>query len=187
MEIEKTNLNDCYIIKPKVYGDHRGSFMQTFSEKDLLENGLEYHFVQGNESFTKEEGTLRGLHFQKDPMCQAKLVRVTQGSVYDVVVDLRKDSSTYKKWIKVELSAENNKQLLVPRGFAHGFITITSDVVFSYMVDNFYSKEDEDGIIFSDKELNIDWGYDENKIILSDKDKILPTLENSTADFRRNK
>ncbi len=185
MKVIETELNDCYIIEPSVFGDHRGYFMQTHSEKDLEDNNLNYHFVQGNESFTKEKGTIRGLHFQTDPMCQAKLVRVTQGSVYDVVVDLRSDSSTYLKWIKVELSNENKRQLLVPRGFAHGFITLTDDVVFSYMVDNFYSKEHDGGIIFNDPEFNIDWGIDDP--ILSDKDRVLPRLREIDNKFRRNK
>ena len=185
MEIIKTELNDCFIIEPDVFGDHRGYFMQTHSEKDLIDNGLKYHFVQGNESFTKEKGTIRGLHFQIDPMCQAKLVRVTNGAVYDVVVDLRTDSSTYKKWIKVELSNENKRQLLVPRGFAHGFVTLTKDVVFSYMVDNFYSKEHDGGIIYNDSELNVDWEI-ENPI-MSQKDERLPRLREIDNQFRRNR
>ncbi len=183
MKVIETELLDCVIIEPDVFGDHRGYFMQTHSEKDLISFGLNYHFVQGNESFTKEEGTLRGLHFQSDPMCQTKLVRVTGGSVYDVVVDLREDSPSYMKWIGVELSAENKRQLLVPRGFAHGFITTSPDVTFSYMVDNFYSKDHDGGIIFNDESLNIDWGFDNP--ILSAKDEILPTLENCPVRFKR--
>lgn len=126
-----TELVDCYIIEPKVHGDHRGYFMETHNEAALQEAGFNYKFVQGNESFTKEKYTIRGLHFQTEPYTQAKLVRCTQGIVDDVVVDLRVGSPSYKKWIKVELSKENKRQLLIPRGFAHGFITKTEDVIFT--------------------------------------------------------
>lgn len=180
MELIKTKLNDCYIIEPKKFGDHRGYFMESYSQKTFEEKGLDYDFVQSNESLTVNKGTIRGLHFQLAPMAQAKLVRVLKGAVADVVVDLRKDSSTYKQWIKVELTEENNRQLLVPRGFAHGFVTLEDNTLFSYMVDNFYSKEHDSGIKWNDPELNIDWEI-ENPI-LSEKDEELSIL----SEFEKN-
>lgn len=175
MNIIKTELNDCYILEPKKFGDNRGWFMESYNKNLFLENNLKYDFVQDNESFSKEKGVLRGLHFQKPPHTQAKLVRCTKGKVYDVVVDIRKDSSTYGKWIGVELSPENNRQLLIPRGFLHGFQTLTDDVVFSYKCDNFYNKESDGGVAYNDPDLNIIWPIEEK--ILSEKDKNHPTLK----------
>lgn len=175
MNIIKTELNDCYILEPKKFGDSRGWFMESYNKNLFLENNLKYDFVQDNESFSKEKGVLRGLHFQKPPYTQAKLVRCTKGKVYDVVVDIRKDSSTYGKWIGVELSPENNRQLLIPRGFLHGFQTLTDDVVFSYKCDNFYNKESDGGVAYNDPDLNIIWPIEEK--ILSEKDKNHPTLK----------
>lgn len=175
MNIIKTELNDCYIIEPDIFGDNRGWFMESYNKNKFKEFDLEYNFVQDNESFSKEKGVLRGLHFQKPPYTQAKLVRCTRGKVYDVVVDIRKGSSTYGKWIGVELSPENNRQLLVPRGFLHGFQTLTDDVVFSYKCDNFYNKESDGGVAYDDPELNIIWPIEDK--ILSDKDKNHPTLK----------
>lgn len=175
MNIIKTELNDCYIIEPNKFGDNRGWFMESYNKNVFKENGLEYDFVQDNESFSKEKGVLRGLHFQRPPYTQAKLVRCIQGKVYDVVVDIRKDSSTYGKWIGVELSPENNRQLLVPRGFLHGFQTLTDDVIFSYKCDNFYNKESDGGVAYDDPDLGIVWPIEEK--ILSDKDKSHPTLK----------
>lgn len=184
MQVIATELDDCYIIEPDVYGDNRGYFMESHNEKKLQEHGLNYHFVQGNESFTAKKGTIRGLHFQTSPMTQGKLVRCLTGKIYDVAVDLRKDSKTYKKWIKVELSGENKRQLLLPRGFAHGFITLTDDVTFCYMVDNYYSKEHDAGIIYNDPSIGVDWGLESTEEpILSEKDKHLPTLEEIELDF----
>lgn len=181
MKIIKTRLNDCYILEPEILGDNRGYFTEYYSQKKLNEFGIDFIAVQGNESLSSVKGTLRGLHFQCDKMVQAKVVRVTKGIVYDVVVDLREKSSTYKQWIKVELSENNHKQLYIPKGFAHGFVTVSDQVIFSYLVDNYYSKESEGGILYNDPELNIDWGV-ENPII-SDKDKSLLTLKDSNYKF----
>ena len=180
-----TELVDCYIIEPKVHGDHRGYFMETHNETALKEVGFNYKFVQGNESFTKEKYTIRGLHFQTEPYTQAKLVRCTQGIVDDVVVDLRIGSPSYKKWIRVELSKENKRQLLIPRGFAHGFITKTEDVVFNYVVDNDYSYPNDAGILWNDSEIGVDWGIPKDiQPILSDKDTKHPVLSLSRANFK---
>lgn len=180
-----TELVDCYIVEPKVHGDSRGSFMETYNESAYKEAGFNYHFVQGNESETKNKNTIRGLHFQTEPYTQAKLVRCTQGIVDDVVVDLRVGSPSYKKWIKVRLSKENKRQLLVPRGFAHGFITITDNVTFSYQVDNDYSYPNDAGILWNDSEIGVDWGIPEGvEPILSEKDTKHPVLSKSKADFK---
>lgn len=180
-----TELIDCYIVEPKVHGDHRGNFMETRNESAMKEAGFNYHFVQGNQSFTKEKYTIRGLHFQTEPYTQAKLVRCIRGIVDDVVVDLRVGSPSYGKWIKVELSEENNRQLLVPRGFAHGFVTKTENVKFDYSVDNDYSYPNDAGILWNDPEIGVDWGIPEGVMpILSDKDTKHPVLSKSKANFR---
>ena len=179
-----TKLKDCYIVEPKVHGDNRGYFMESHSEIALQKAGFDYHFVQGNESLTSKKNTIRGLHFQTEPFTQAKLVRCTQGIVDDVVVDLRIGSPSYQEWIKVELSKENKKQLLVPRGFAHGFITRTDDVVFQYIVDNGYSYPNDAGILWNDPEIGVDWEIPEGvEPILSEKDKKHPVLSKSKANF----
>lgn len=174
MKVIETKLKDCYIIEPSVFGDSRGYFEETYNKQTLEENNIHIDFVQDNQSLSTQKGTLRGIHFQNNPMAQAKLVRCTQGSVYDVAVDLRSDSPTYKQWIGVELSALNHKQLLLPRGFGHAFQTLTEDVVFQYKVDNLYSKEDERGIIYDDRDINVEWPI--QNPILSEKDKNAPTL-----------
>lgn len=181
MKIYKTALKDCYIIKPAVFGDHRGYFMETHNLNALKDNGIDVQFVQGNESFTATKGTIRGLHFQTNPYTQAKLVRCPEGAIYDVAVDLRVDSPTYKKWIKVELSGENKLQLFLPRGFAHGFVTLTDNVRFCYEVDNYYNKESDAGILWNDPEIGVEWGI-ENPI-LSEKDTKAPVLSKSRANF----
>lgn len=176
MEIE-----GVYLIEPQVFGDHRGYFMETYSRDKFSQMGINNIFVQDNQSFTAKKGTLRGIHFQNNPMAQAKLVRVTKGAVLDVVVDLRKGSPTYKKWITVELSAENKKMLFIPRGFGHGFLTLTDDVEFCYKVDNLYSKECDRGVRFDDPSIGIHWGISDP--ILSQKDKQAPALEESDCNF----
>lgn len=181
MDIIKTDLLDVYILKPKVFGDNRGWFMESWSERTLKEAGLHYNFVQDNHSFSAMKGTLRGLHFQKGDAAQAKIVRCTRGSALDVVVDMRKGSPTYMKWLSVELSAENNHQLLIPRGFLHGFLSLTDDVEFLYKADNFYNHEADRNIIWNDSELNINWGIDNP--IVSDKDSKAPKLCESDIDF----
>jgi dTDP-4-dehydrorhamnose 3,5-epimerase len=181
MNIIKTDILDLYIIEPKVYGDNRGWFVESWSAKTLEEAGLHYNFVQDNHSFSAKKGVLRGLHYQKGEAAQAKLVRCTRGAVLDVAVDMRKDSPTYMKWAAVELSAENFRQLLVPRGFLHGFLTLTDNVEFLYKVDNYYDKEADRGIRWDDPKIGVDWGIKDP--ILSDKDKNAPYLHESDIDF----
>ena len=168
-------------MEPAVHGDHRGYFMETYSTKVFADIGITNEFVQDNQSFTAQKGTLRGIHFQNAPMAQAKLVRVTKGAVLDVAVDLRKGSPTYKQWVGVELSAENKRMLFIPRGFGHGFVTLTDDVEFCYKVDNLYSKECDRGIRFNDPEIGVDWGIDNP--ILSQKDTTSPMLKDSDCNF----
>ena len=177
----ETAIPGVYIIEPQVFGDHRGYFMETYSTEKFHAIGIDNEFVQDNQSFTAQKGTLRGLHFQNDPMAQAKLVRVTRGAVLDVAVDLRKGSPTYKQWVSVELSAENKRMFFIPRGFAHGFVTLTDDVEFVYKVDNLYSKENDRGIRFNDPEIGVDWGVEEP--ILSQKDTTSPFLKDSDCNF----
>jgi len=173
MTITETNLPGVLIIEPRVFGDARGWFMETYSKKKTPQIVCE--FVQDNHSFSANKGTLRGIHFQKTPMEQAKLLRCCRGSIMDYAVDLRPDSDTYKQWVAVELSAENKKQLFIPRGFGHAFISLTDDAELLYKADNYYSPEHDSAILWSDPELGIDWGT--NDPILSDKDKIAPLLK----------
>lgn len=176
----ETSIKDVYIIEPKVYGDSRGYFMETYKETSFKEAGLNYTFVQDNES-RSHKGVLRGLHFQKT-YPQAKLVRVLEGEVFDVAVDLRKDSSTYGKWVGVILSAENKKQFMIPRGFAHGFVVLSDTATFCYKCDELYHPEDEGGIMWNDKDINITWPYD-GEVSLSEKDKKHPSLKESKVYF----
>lgn len=181
MEIIETSLDGVYVIEPTVHGDSRGYFTETF-KKEIFDKAIPgIEFVQDNESFTAKKGTLRGMHFQNAPMAQAKLIRVTRGAVLDVAVDLRKDSKNYLKWVSVELSDENKKQLFIPRGFAHGFVSLTDDVQFVYKVDNYYSAECDRSIRFDDSSIGVNWGI-ENPI-LSDKDKNAPLLCESDCNF----
>ena len=185
MKLTKTKLEGVVILEPDVFGDHRGFFMESWSKQKLEELGLYYDFVQDNHSKSTVKGTLRGIHFQKGDKAQAKLVRCVKGAVLDVAVDLRYDSPTYKQWVAVELSAENKKQFFIPRGFAHGFLTLTDDVEFRYKVDNLYSKEHDRGIRYDDPTINVDWGSLLNGIepILSEKDTTGPILDNSDCNF----
>lgn len=176
MIIEETRLEGSYIFKPSIFRDSRGYFFETFKQTHLKDQGLSYKFVQDNES-KSQKNVLRGLHYQIGPYAQAKLVRVITGSVLDVIVDLRKDSKTFGKHLKVVLSAENKWQLLVPRGFAHGFLVLEDDTIFSYKCDNFYHKESERGVIFNDEDLQIDWGVPTEDLIISEKDLILPGIK----------
>lgn len=184
MEVIKTDLKDCFVIKPAVFGDHRGYFLQTYSEKELKEHGIDVHFVQGNRSMSTVKDTIRGLHWQKPPYTQAKLVSCTRGAVLDVVVDLRNDSPSFGKWFSVELSEENFTQLFVPRGFAHGFKTLTDNVIFEYQVDNIYHKDSEAGLLWNDPTLNIDWLTTDFEPILSDKDKVHPIFDRNNVYFK---
>lgn len=175
MKITKTKLEGVVIIEPDVFGDNRGFFMESWNKKKMAEAGLDYDFVQDNHSKSTAKGTLRGIHFQKGDKAQAKLVRCVKGAVLDVAVDLRKNSPTFKQWVGVELSAENKKQLLIPRGFGHGFVTLTDDVEFLYKADNYYAPEADAGIRWNDPDIGIEWGV-ENPI-LSEKDKKNPFLK----------
>lgn len=178
----ETNIPGVWIIEPQVFGDCRGYFMETYSTRAFHELGIDTIFVQDNQSFTAQKGTLRGIHFQNAPMAQAKLVRVARGAVMDVAVDLRKGSPTYLKWQAVELSAENKRMLYIPRGFGHGFKTLTDDVEFCYKVDNLYSKEHDRGIRFNDPAIGVDWG-EVVEALLSQKDTISPLLSGSDCNF----
>lgn len=175
MKFSKTKLDGVVIIEPDVFGDHRGFFMESWSQKKMEEAGLHYNFVQDNHSMSSVKGTLRGIHFQKGDKAQAKLVRCVRGAVLDVAVDLRHDSPTYKQWVGVELSEENKKQLLIPRGFGHGFVTLTDEVEFLYKADNYYAPEADAGIRWNDPEIGVDWGVKEP--ILSAKDEKHPFLK----------
>lgn len=179
MNLIKTKLKGIYIIEPQVFGDERGWFMETYSKIKTPE--ITCDFVQDNQSYSKEKGTIRGIHFQNGEYSQAKLVRVVRGGVLDVVVDLRKGSPTYKEWVAVELSAENKKQLFIPRGFGHGFLTLTDDVEFVYKVDNYYNHENDRSIRFDDPDIGVEWRIDNP--ILSEKDKKAPLLKDSDCSF----
>ena len=177
MKITKTKLEGVVIIEPDVFGDNRGFFMESWNKKKMAEAGLDYDFVQDNHSKSTVKGTLRGIHFQKGDKAQAKLVRCVKGTVLDVAVDLRRNSPTFKQWVGVELSEENKKQLLIPRGFGHGFVTLTDDVEFLYKADNYYAPEADAGIRWNDPDIGVEWGI-ENPI-LSDKDKNNQFLKNA--------
>lgn len=175
MEVIKTKLEGVYILIPKVFEDRRGFFMESWSRRSMEAAGLHYDFVQDNHSLSTEKGTLRGIHFQKGDKSQAKLVRCVRGAVLDVAVDLRHDSPTYAQWVGVELSESNKKQFLIPRGFGHGFVTLTDEVEFLYKADNDYAPEADGGIRWNDPEIAVDWGVDHP--ILSDKDQKNPFLK----------
>lgn len=179
MNFIPTNALDCYIIEPKVILDQRGYFMESFNEKSFQEGiGQKVHFVQDNQSFSSK-GVLRGLHYQTGEHAQAKLVSVTQGEVLDIAVDIRPESPTFGQKVYVNLSSENKKQLFIPRGFAHGFVVLSETATFFYKCDNFYNKESEAGISYQDPELNIDWQFSMNDVLVSEKDKVLPHLKNA--------
>jgi dTDP-4-dehydrorhamnose 3,5-epimerase len=184
MNFIRTNIPDVIIIEPKVHGDDRGYFVETF-RADKLEEFLGYkiNFCQDNES-KSSKGVLRGLHYQLAPAAQTKLVRVIQGSVLDVAVDIRKGSPTFGQYVSVKLTSENKKQLLVPRGFAHGFIVLEDDTTFAYKVDNYYSPENDRGISFDDMDLGLDWILDKEELNLSAKDKIQPKLSETNDIFK---
>ena len=176
----ETKIKDVYIIDVKTYGDNRGYFMETYKDSDFKEAGLNYNFVQDNQSSSRK-GVLRGLHFQKlHP--QAKLVRVIKGEVFDVAVDLRKNSPTYGQWVGVVLSEENKRQFMIPRGFAHGFVVMSEYAEFAYKCDEMYHPEDEGGIMWNDPSIGIEWP-EVGEIILSEKDKVHPSLADSKIEF----
>lgn len=181
MKAIETGIEGLVVIEPDCHGDHRGWFMETYSKPKFEALGITCEFVQDNQSYSAQKGTLRGLHFQKNPMAQSKLLRCTRGKILDVAVDIRKDSPTYKKWYAVELSAENKKQFFMPRGMAHGFVTLTDDVEVQYKVDAVYAPDCDRSIRFDDPEIGVDWGITEP--ILSEKDLKAPLLAESDADF----
>jgi dTDP-4-dehydrorhamnose 3,5-epimerase len=177
MKAIETKLKGCFVIEPSVFNDDRGYFFESYNKEKFEElTDSTVNFVQDNESFSTK-GVLRGLHFQKGAHAQAKLVRVTHGEVLDVAVDIRPDSETFLQVVTERLSAENKKQLFVPRGFAHGFIVLSDTVVFNYKCDNFYNKASEGGIIYNDETLHIDWLLDSKDFLVSEKDLVLPTVK----------
>ncbi len=179
MTFTETKLKGCFILEPKIVKDERGYFMESFNEKTFQEGiGQKVTFVQDNQSFSNK-GVLRGLHYQCGKYAQAKLVRVLQGEVLDVVVDLRPESKTYGEYHAVLLSAENKKQFFVPRGFAHGFLVLSETATFFYKCDNFYNAASEGGLIFNDETVNINWNFPINELIISEKDQNLPNLVNA--------
>ena len=174
MNVIETTLAGVLILEPKVFGDARGWFMESWSKKKMEDAGIFVDFVQDNHSFSAEKGTLRGLHYQLNPMAQAKLLRVSRGTIFDVAVDIRRGSPTYAKWVGIELSAENHRQLFIPRGFAHGFITLTNDVEVLYKADNLYAPEYDGNIRWDDPEIGIKWPI--APVVLSEKDAVAPAL-----------
>lgn len=180
MKITKTAIDGVVIIEPQVFEDARGYFFESWNKAKMAEAGLDYDFIQDNQSKSCF-GTIRGVHFQRGEYSQAKLVRVLQGTVLDVAVDLRQDSPTFGQHVAVELSAENNRQLMIPRGFGHGFSVLTPTAVFAYKCDNIYNKSAEAGIRYDDPALGIDWKVKPEEAVLSDKDKILPFLKEITC------
>ena len=176
MNVINTDIQGVVIIEPKVFGDHRGYFFESFSEKDFAEAVGEVKFVQDNES-KSSYGVLRGLHFQKPPHAQAKLVRVVKGRVLDVAVDLRKGSPTFGKHVAVELTEENHRQLFIPRGFAHGFAVLSDEAVFQYKCDNYYAPQSEGSVLWNDPDIGIEWGIPSEDVMLSEKDRNAPLLK----------
>ncbi|AIQ49637.1 dTDP-4-dehydrorhamnose 3,5-epimerase [Paenibacillus sp. FSL R7-0273] len=182
MNFTKTNLEGVLVVEPEVFGDHRGWFMETYSEAKFQEQNLNYKFVQDNQSYSAEKGTLRGLHYQLNPKAQTKLVRCTRGSIYDVAVDIRQGSPSYGKWFGIELTAENKKQLLIPKGFAHGFMTLTEDVEVQYKCDELYAPECDGGILWNDPDIGIEWPINVSPV-LSAKDENAPLLKEISVNF----
>lgn len=177
MNFIPTTLEGCFVLEPKIFNDDRGYFVESYN-KNTFDKGIgnDIHFVQDNQSYSSK-GVLRGLHYQTGNNAQAKLVRVIQGEVLDVAVDLRPNSKTYGQYESVLLSSENHKQFFVPRGFAHGFLVISDTATFFYKCDNFYNKESEGGIIYNDKTINIDWQFPTTDLLVSEKDQFLPTIQ----------
>lgn len=186
MNFIQTEIPDVYIIEPTVFGDDRGYFLESFNQQVFEEKLGEINFVQDNES-KSSKGVLRGLHFQKPPFAQTKLVRCIKGEVLDVAVDIRKGSPTFGKHVAVELSGENKKQLFVPRGFAHGFVVLSDEATFAYKVDNYYAPDFDSGIVWNDTTLGIDWKVKSSEVVLSEKDNNLIGFDNFESPFNYNK
>ncbi len=185
MNVIKTDIEGVVIIEPRIFNDERGYFFESFSERDFCKEVREVRFVQDNES-KSQYGVLRGLHFQKPPYSQSKLMRVIKGAVLDVAVDIRKGSPTFGKHVAVELTEDNHRQFFVPRGFAHGFSVLTPEVIFQYKCDNFYAPQSEGAIAWNDPDLGINWRIPEDKVILSEKDKHHPRLKDAEWLFDYN-
>lgn len=190
MKITKTAFDDVFIIEPKQFIDGRGCFLETYNTEKYKEIIGNINFIQDNESVSKK-GVIRGLHYQKPPFTQSKLVRVINGSVLDIIVDIKIDSPNFGKYITIELSSKNKLQVFIPRGYAHGFISLENDTIFNYKVDNLYDKDSECGIIYNDEYLNIDWFLDSKNITISEKDIMLDTFKNnkfySKSEYLKNK
>jgi dTDP-4-dehydrorhamnose 3,5-epimerase len=182
MPFKPTNLSGLLIFEPKIFEDSRGYFFESYNENIFKDQGIDIKWVQDNQS-SSEYGVIRGLHYQLPPFAQSKLVRVLRGKILDVAVDIRKGSPTYGKSFSIELSAKNKRQLLIPKGFAHGFSVLSKNAEVMYKCDSFYSKESEGGIVYNDAELSIDWKIDLKDAIVSDKDKLLPTLAQCNNSF----
>ncbi|RYE25082.1 MAG: dTDP-4-dehydrorhamnose 3,5-epimerase [Sphingobacteriaceae bacterium] len=182
MNISTTKIEGLIIIEPRIFPDDRGYFYESYSEKKYREAGINTTFVQDNQSFS-QKGALRGLHGQANPFAQGKLVRVLQGRVLDVAVDIRKNSPTFGQYVTIELSGQNHKQFWVPPGFLHGFVTLEDDTIFTYKVDNYYDKASEIGVLWNDPTLNIDWQTDLSNVLLSPKDEILPAFTDFKSPF----
>lgn len=180
LDVRPLDIEDVKIVTPARYGDDRGFFSETYNRERFVAAGIAADFLQDNHSLSATQGTVRGLHYQAPPFAQAKLVRVLRGAIIDVAVDVRNGSATYGKWVRAEISAENGKQIFVPRGFLHGFATLTADTEIAYKVDNYYSKECDGSVFWNDAELSIDWGIDIDTAVLSEKDKDAPKF----SDFR---
>ncbi len=183
MTVEETGLKGCFVITPKVYEDERGFFFESFNQKTFEDKiGFNINFVQDNQS-KSSKGVLRGMHFQTGDHAQSKLVRVIKGCVLDVCVDIRKQSPTFGKYFSIILDDSNRKQLYIPKGFAHGFLALEDNTIFSYKCDNFYNKEAERGILFNDKDLNIDWNFPSDQLVISQKDKLLPSFKSFKNEY----
>ena len=181
MKLIQTEIDGVFEIEPKVFGDNRGWFYESYSKEEFSRLGIDADFVQDNRSFSEKKGTLRGLHCQTEPKAQAKLVSCTRGAILDVAVDIRRGSPTFMKWISVEMTAENKKMLFIPKGCLHGFVALTDNVELSYKVDDFYSPENDRSIRFDDPEIGVEWGVDAP--VLSEKDKNAPLLADSDVKF----
>ena len=183
MKVIETPIKDLLILEPVVHGDDRGYFFESYNTGTIkASTGLEFNFVQDNQA-RSTINVLRGLHYQNAPHAQTKLIRTLEGAIWDVVVDLRRDSDTYGRWYGVELSADNKRQLLIPRGFAHGYSVLTETAEVFYKCDNLYNKESEGGLYYADADLNIDWKIDLNRAVISEKDKVQPTLKEDSSSF----
>lgn len=181
MNVTPLKLTDAFVLEPVVHGDHRGFFMESYNEALFKQHGITYNFIQDNQSLSAEAGVLRGLHYQLNPNAQTKLIRVLTGAIYDVIVDIRKSSPTFGQWIGVILSEHNHRQLLVPKGFAHGFCTLVPNTQVLYKVDEYYSPENDRGILWNDPALGIDWPT--SNPTLSDKDQRHPLLKDAEMNF----